>query len=80
MLMPYMEGFGADLDAILIYRDATRLFLIGNNSVTDFEAAKDMFSRGADMVSVARGVMENPELIRELVESVSSYSAIHRLV
>lgn len=68
-----MEGSGADLDAILNYRDTTRLFFIGNNSVTDFEAAKDMFSRGADMVSVARGVMENPELIRELVESVSSY-------
>ena len=68
-----MEGFGADLDAILNYRDATRLFLIGNNSVKDFEAAKDMFSRGADMVSVARGVMENPGLIRELVESVNSY-------
>jgi putative methanogenesis marker domain 9 len=68
-----MEGFGADLDAILNYRDATRLFLIGNNSVKDFEAAKEMFSRGADMVSVARGVMENPELIGELVESVNSY-------
>ncbi|HWR24603.1 MAG TPA: methanogenesis marker 9 domain-containing protein [Methanosarcina sp.] len=68
-----MEGFGADLDAILNYRDATRLFLIGNNSVKDFEAAKEMFSRGADMVSVARGVMENPELIEELVESVNSY-------
>jgi TIM-barrel protein len=68
-----LEDLGVDLDAILNYRDATRLFLIGNNSVTDFEAAKDMFSRGADMVSVARGVMQNPELIRELVESVSSY-------
>jgi len=68
-----MEGLGADLDAILNYRDATRLFLIGNNSVTDFEAAKDMFSRGANMVSVARGVIENPKLIDELVESVTFY-------
>jgi TIM-barrel protein len=68
-----MGGSGADLDAILNYRDATRLFLIGNNSVKDFEAAKDMFSRGADMVSVARGVMENPGLIRELVENVNLY-------
>lgn len=68
-----MEGFGADLDAILNYRDATRLFLIGNNSVTDFEAAKDMFSRGADMVSVASGVLENPKLIDELVENVTLY-------
>jgi TIM-barrel protein len=68
-----MEGFGTDLDAILNYRDATRLFLIGNNSVTDFEAAKEMFSRGADMVSVARGVLDNSGLIQELVENVTSY-------
>jgi len=68
-----MEGFGADLDAILNYRDATRLFLIGNNSVKDFEAAKEMFSRGADMVSVARGVLDNSSLIQKLVENVTSY-------
>lgn len=68
-----LEGFGADLDAIANYRDATRLFLIGNNSITDFVSAKDMFSRGADMVSVARGAMEDPNLIKELVESVTSY-------
>ncbi|MDI9394016.1 MAG: methanogenesis marker 9 domain-containing protein [Euryarchaeota archaeon] len=68
-----LEGFGADLDAISNYRDATRLFIIGNNSVTDFDAAKDMFSRGADMVSVARGAMENPNLIKELVECATMY-------
>lgn len=68
-----LEGFGTDLDAILNYKDATRLFLIGNNSVKDFEAAKEMFTRGADMVSVARGVLENSGLIQELVENVTSY-------
>lgn len=68
-----LEGFGADLDAISNYRDATRLFLIGNNSITDFAAAKEMFSRGADMVSVVRGAMEDSDLIKELVESVTSY-------
>lgn len=69
-----LEGSAeADLDAILKYRDATRLFLIGNNSVRDFDAAKDMFSRGADMVSVARGVLDNPGLIKELVDCVSSH-------
>lgn len=67
------EGFGTDLDAILNYRDATRLFLIGNNSVKDFETAKEMFTRGADMVSAARGVLENSGLIQELVENVTSY-------
>ncbi len=71
-----LEGFGTDLDAIMTYRDSTRKFLIGNNSVTDFAAAKDMFSWGADMVSVARGVLEDPELIRKLVESVSSYQKV----
>ncbi len=68
-----MEDFGADLDTILNYRDATRLFLIGNNSVKDFESAKEMFTRGADMVSAARGVLENSGLIQELVENVTSY-------
>lgn len=68
-----MDGFGADLDTILNYKDATRLFLIGNNSVKDFEAAKDMFTRGADMVSVARGVLEDPGLIQKLVENVTSF-------
>ena len=70
------EDFGPDLDAILNYRDATRLFLIGNNSIRDFEAAKDMFSRGADMVSVARGAMENSGLIKELVDHVSAYQKL----
>ena len=68
-----MEDFGADLDTILNYRDATRLFLIGNNSVKDFESAKEMFTRGADMVSAARGVLENSGLIQDLVENVTSY-------
>jgi TIM-barrel protein len=67
------ESPGADLDAIVDFRDATRLFIIGNNSVTDFLEAKEMFSRGVDMVSVARGVLKDPELIQKLVESVSSY-------
>ncbi len=71
-----LEGFGTDLDAIMTYRDATRKFLIGNNSVTDFADAKDMFSWGADMVSVARGVLEDPELIRSLVESATSYQQV----
>ncbi|HII01064.1 TPA: methanogenesis marker 9 domain-containing protein [Methanosarcinaceae archaeon] len=71
-----LEGFGTDLDAIMTYRDATRKFLIGNNSVTDFADAKEMFSWGADMVSVARGVLEDPELIRNLVESVTSYQQV----
>ncbi|WP_340820707.1 methanogenesis marker 9 domain-containing protein [Methanolobus sp. WCC4] len=66
------EGAGADLKLIKDVRDSTRMFLICNNSVTDFETAKDMFSRGAEMVSVARGVLENEGLITSLVNMIST--------
>lgn len=66
------EGAGADLKLIKDIRDSTRMFLICNNSVTDIEAAKDMFTRGADIVSVARGVLEDPGLITQLVKSIST--------
>lgn len=65
------EGAGADLKLIKDVRDSTRMFLICNNSVTDFGTAKDMFSRGADMVSVARGVLQNPGLISQLVTNIT---------
>ncbi|RLG27320.1 methanogenesis marker 9 domain-containing protein [Methanosarcinales archaeon] len=61
-----MGTHGADLRALRDVRDVTNLFLIGNNSIRDFEAAKEMYGRGADMISVARGVLENPELLNEL--------------
>ncbi len=35
-------------------RNACPLFLIANNSITNFERMKEMFSHGADMVSLAR--------------------------
>lgn len=65
------KGPGADMETIQKIRDATRLLLIGNNSVTDFDTAKEMFTRGADMVSVGRGVMEDPSLISSLVKEVT---------
>lgn len=65
------EGAGADLKLIMNVRDSTSMFLICNNSVTDFGTAKDMFSRGADMVSVARGVLQNPRLISQLVVNIT---------
>ena len=61
-----MGTHGADLRALRDVRDATNLFLIGNNSIRDLESAKEMYGRGADMISVARGVLENPELVNEL--------------
>jgi TIM-barrel protein len=65
------KGAGADMETIRKIRDATRLLLIGNNSVTDFDTAKEMFTRGADIVSVGRGVMEDPSLITLLVKEVT---------
>ncbi len=65
------KGSGADMETIRKIRDAIRLLLIGNNSVTDFDTAKEMFTRGADMVSVGRGVMEDPSLISSLVKEVT---------
>lgn len=69
------EGPGADLRAIRIIRDSTNMFLIGNNSITCFKDAKDMFARGPDMVSVARGVLNDssPNLISELVDDITKY-------
>lgn len=66
------EGAGADLNLIKNVRDSTRMFLICNNSVTDIDAAKDMFTRGAEMVSVARGVLEQPGLVSNLVNRIST--------
>jgi len=67
------EGAGADLRAVLRIRDSTRMFLIGNNSITDPTCARDLLARGADMISVARGVLNNSDLIKELVENITAF-------
>lgn len=67
------EEAGADLNALRNVRDATRLLIIGNNSIRSFSDAKEMFSRGADLVSVARGVPGNPDLVPSLVDAVSRF-------
>lgn len=61
---------GANLNAIKKLRDATGLFIIGNNSVINYETAQAMFSAGSDMVSVARAAMNNPKFINGLVSYV----------
>jgi TIM-barrel protein len=66
------EGAGADLKFIKEIRDSTRMFLICNNSVTDADTAKKMFARGADMVSVARGILDDSGLISRLVANISA--------
>ncbi len=64
-------GQGADLNALRRIRDSTRMLLIGNNSVLCTKDAVDMFSRGADMISVSRGVIEYPGLIDSLVKDIT---------
>lgn len=71
-----MHPKGRDLGVIKRIRNSTDLFIIGNNSVVDFESAKQMFSRGADMVSLARAVLKNPEVINHLVDEVVSFQAM----
>lgn len=67
-----MGAQGSDLRSLRDVRDTTsRIFLIGNNSVRDFEDAQKMFGRGADMVSVARGSLENPGIFNEIASSTS---------
>lgn len=70
-----MHPEGVDVGVIKRVRNSTNLFIIGNNSVGDFESAKEMFARGADMVSVARAALKNPGIINYLVNEVSSYQA-----
>ncbi len=67
---------GADIGVIKRVRNSTGLFIIGNNSVVDFESAKEMFSHGADMVSVARAALSEPGIIDNLVSEVSSFQEL----
>lgn len=71
-----MHQDGMDVGVIKRVRNFTDLFIIGNNSVVDFESAKEMFSHGADMVSVARGLLEDPHLIDRLVDEISAVQSM----
>ena len=66
-------GAGADHRAIRVTRNATDLVIIGNNSVVDFVSAKAMFGHGADMVSLARATLENPDVINTVVKQVTLF-------
>jgi tRNA-dihydrouridine synthase B len=61
---------GANLNVIKKLRDATGLFIIGNNSVVNYETAQAMYSAGSDMVSVARAALKNPKFIKGLVSYI----------
>lgn len=71
-----MHPQGVDIGVIKRIRNSTNLFIIGNNSITDFESAKEMFCHGADMVSVARAVRKNPRIIDQLVFEVTSFQSM----
>ncbi|HEY9206499.1 MAG TPA: methanogenesis marker 9 domain-containing protein [Candidatus Methanoperedens sp.] len=71
-----MHPQGVDVGVIKRVRNSTGLFIIGNNSIVDFESAKEMFSHGADMVSVARAALKNPDIIEYLVNEVSSFQSM----
>ncbi|GFO97882.1 hypothetical protein ig2599ANME_2093 [groundwater metagenome] len=71
-----MHPQGMDIGVIKRIRNSTNLFIIGNNSVVDFESAKEMFSHGADMVSVARAVLSNPGIIDQLVDDISAIQSM----
>jgi len=71
-----MHPQGVDIGVIKKVRNSTGLFIIGNNSIVDFDSAKNMFSRGADMVSVARAVLKEPGIIDYLVDEVTSVQAM----
>jgi TIM-barrel protein len=58
---------GANLNAVKKLRDSTGIFIIGNNSITNYESAMAMCSAGSDMVSVARAAMNDPKFIKGLV-------------
>jgi|Deesub1362B_J571_1020462.scaffolds.fasta_scaffold00173_32 TIM-barrel protein len=70
-----MGSKGADLEAIRRIRNATHLFIIGNNSVRCFVDVKEMFGRGANMVSLARAILENPSVLSELNKSWKKHLA-----
>ncbi|MCL2863430.1 MAG: methanogenesis marker 9 domain-containing protein [Methanimicrococcus sp.] len=68
-----VEGKGADTQAIMEIKNATRIILIANNSVDDFDAALDFFSSGADIVSVARAAADDAEFIPHLVKKITEH-------
>jgi tRNA-dihydrouridine synthase B len=53
-------------------RNSNPLFLIANNSITNFDRMKDMFSHGADMVSVAR--KSDNGTLRSLDRAIRDYA------
>jgi TIM-barrel protein len=58
---------GANVNLIKKIRDSTDLFIIGNNSVSNYETAQAMYSAGADMVSIGRAAMADAKVVKRIV-------------
>lgn len=65
-----IDGGGPDINAIKSVRNVTKKLIIANNSVTEFSVAKEFFTNGADIVSVARGTKDK-NLITTLVNRIT---------
>lgn len=58
---------GPNVNILKRIRDGTGLFIIGNNSIHTYESAQAAYSAGCDMISLARPVQENAQIIKGLV-------------
>jgi TIM-barrel protein len=68
----------ADLTLLERVRDATELTIIGNNSVKDEATFLQMLEKGANVVSMARALMEGPEPIENILGSEECWKAMRR--
>jgi TIM-barrel protein len=68
----HVDCMDAGAAAVRKIRNACPLLIIGNNSINTFEAAKTMFSHGADIVSLAR--MANPKVLAVIYEQTAKYA------
>jgi len=57
--------------AVRKIRNACPLFIIGNNSISSFESAKEMLTYGADLISLAR--MSHPNVLSDLYNEMIRY-------
>lgn len=56
-------------------RDETPVFIIANNGINTFDTAKEMFSHGADMISLARNA--EPRTLSTLDSAIRQYTKDH---
>ncbi len=60
---------------LIAFRNSCPLFIIANNGVTSFEYAKELFSHGADMISLARG--SDIKTLKEINSGIEQFYREH---